>query len=293
MVPAESSTSVADGTKPALQLKVFTSPTRPIRGDGSRTFSPTTSTLICGASDAVLVDSQMIADDVDALGDMIASTGKKLTTIFITHGHGDHFFGSDRVIARFPGARVVTTSGIADYIDAHVDADVKWFRALFGDAIVSPTSRPSALETDVIDLEGNELRVIEVGQGDIAPSAVLHIPSLDAVIAGDVAYNQIHQMLGFGGPVEWEKWIASVKAIERLRPRIVVAGHKKPEAPDDEAEKILSGTRKYIQDFAEAARACGTADELIAEMRSKYPNHGNLTTLYYSADAAIKARLRG
>ena len=50
-------------------------------------------------------------------------------------------------------------------------------------------------------------------------------------------------MLALGGPAEWDKWIASIDIIERLHPRIVVAGHKKPEAPDDYAEKILNGTR--------------------------------------------------
>jgi hypothetical protein len=114
--------------------------------------------------------------------------------------------------------------------------------------------------------------VIEVGQGDIAPSAVLHIPSLDAVIAGDVAYNQIHQLLALGGPAEWDKWIA------------------KPEARDDDAEKILNGTRSYIQDFAEAAKSLGTVEEIVGAMRSKYPDHGNLTTLLFSAKAAVKAR---
>ena len=94
-----------------------------------------------------------------------------------------------------------------------------------------------------------------------------------------------------GGPAEWAKWIASIEIIERLRPRIVVAGHKKPEAPDDEAEKILNGTRSYIQDFAEAARSFGTVEEIVGAMRSKYPDHGNLTTLVFSAKAAVKARV--
>jgi len=49
------------------------------------------------------VDALLIREDVDTLGDMIASTGRTLITIFITHRHGDHFFGSDRLIARFPG----------------------------------------------------------------------------------------------------------------------------------------------------------------------------------------------
>ena len=60
----------------SLGLRVFTSPTRIIAGNPNRTFSPTTSTLIFGATDAVLVDALMITEDVDALGDMIASTGK-------------------------------------------------------------------------------------------------------------------------------------------------------------------------------------------------------------------------
>jgi len=286
------STTVTNDTKrSSLQLRVFVSPTHAIAGDPNRTFSPTTATLIFGDTDAVLVDSLIIAEDVDALGDMIASTGKKLTTIFVTHGHGDHFFGSERLIARFPGARFVTTRGIAEYIDTHFDETTKTFSAYFGDAITKTTLRPSALEGDVILLEGHELRVVEVPGGDIAPAAVLHIPALDAVVAGDVAYNQIHQMLALGGPAEWDKWIESVGIIERLRPRVVVAGHKKPEV-DDEAERVLSGTRAYIRDFADAFHSSETAAEIVTAMRAKYPEHGNLTTLMFSAREVIKARTK-
>jgi len=67
----------------SLELRVFTSAARVIAGDPNRTFSPTTSTLIFGTRDAVLADALLIREDVDALGDMIASTGRTLTTIFI------------------------------------------------------------------------------------------------------------------------------------------------------------------------------------------------------------------
>ncbi len=271
------------------ELRVFTSPTRAIAGDPNRTFSPTTSTLIFGAPDAVLVDALIIKEDVDALGDMIASTGKTLTTIFITTVTRTTFLEAIVSLRDFQ-ARAVTTPGIVDYINSHIKGDAQLFSAYFGDTVPAPTSRPSPLDGDVIVLEGHELRVIEVGQGDIAPSAVLHIPSLDAVVAGDVAYNRIHQMLALGGPAEWDKWIASIGIIEHLHPRIVVAGHKKPETPDDEAEKILNGTRSYLQDFAEAARSFGTVEEIVGTIRSKYPDHGNLTTLLFSARAAVKAR---
>jgi glyoxylase-like metal-dependent hydrolase (beta-lactamase superfamily II) len=78
------SVQITGEVKIALELRVFTSPTRVIAGDPNRTFSPTTSTLIFGASNAVLVDALLIREDVDALGDMIGSTGRTLTTIFIT-----------------------------------------------------------------------------------------------------------------------------------------------------------------------------------------------------------------
>ena len=274
---------------PALELKVFTSPTRQIGDDPRRTFSPITSSLILGEKDAVLVDAQFIKEDVDALGDLIVASGRTLTTIFITHGHGDHYFGAGRLVERFPGARVVATPGVVAYIEHHLARDLVTWSAMFGGAVVRPTVTPSPLEDGVIILEGQTLPVLEVGQGDIAPAAVLHVPSLDAVIAGDVAYNGIHQMMGFSRPEDWKAWITSLDAIESLQPRIVVAGHKKPEA-NDEARRVLDDSRSYIRDFAAVFESADSVDEIVGVMRKKYPEHGNLTTLFYSADAASKAR---
>jgi hypothetical protein len=42
------------------------------------------------------------------------------------------------------------------------------------------------LDGAVIDLEGHELRIVDVGQADTAPSTIVHVPRLDAVIPGDV-----------------------------------------------------------------------------------------------------------
>jgi hypothetical protein len=140
---------ITDNTqRSSLELRMFTSPARVIAGDPNRTFSPTTSTLIFGASDAVLVDALLIREDVDALGDMIASTGRTLTTIFITHGHGDHFFGSDRLIARFPGARAVTTPGIVDYINSHIS---RVMRSCFRLTLATPSrGRPRGHRRSIV-----------------------------------------------------------------------------------------------------------------------------------------------
>jgi glyoxylase-like metal-dependent hydrolase (beta-lactamase superfamily II) len=73
------------------------------------TFAATTSTLISGASETVLIDAQHIRSDVAALGDLIERTGRRLTTIYATHGHADHWYGAGELVARFPGAQVVAT----------------------------------------------------------------------------------------------------------------------------------------------------------------------------------------
>ena len=228
-------------------------------------------------------------EDIDALCDRIASTGCRLTTIYITHGHADHYFGIDRILDRFPGARAVATSAVVDYLTRHSAAEFAQFSSMFGDALVLPTSLPNPLGQDFIELEDECLRIVEVGQGDIPSSTVLHVPSIGAVIAGDVAYNGIHQMLGLGGPAEWQSWIDSVDKVARLLPRTVIAGHKKPGASDD-AVPVLDATRSYIQDFTRLAATSGNARDLVMAMTAKYPDHGNLTTLLFSASAAIKGR---
>jgi hypothetical protein len=48
------------------------------------------------------------------------------------------------------------------------------------------------LEGHVIDLEGRDLVVVEVGHTDTGHTTCLHVPSVGLVVAGDVAYNDVH-----------------------------------------------------------------------------------------------------
>ena len=276
-------------TKPAeLQLQVFVSPTHPIGNDGL-TFSPTTSTLIYGEREAILVDAQFIKNDIVELGNLIEELGRTLTTIFITHGHADHYYGIDLLAERFPGVRVVATAKVVADIVERGQQDLATFSAWFGDNLVVPTSVPEPLEDDGLVLEGHRLQVIDVDQADISPSSALYVPQLRAVIAGDLVYNEIHQMLALTGPAEWMRWAASVDDIAALQPRIVVAGHKKPEASDDDGEAILASTKKYILDFARTAEAAPSPEGIINAMQELYPDHGNFTTLLVSAGSAKTA----
>ena len=287
---AQANAESADAQSPSpLRLEVFASPTIALRG-GHGSFSPVTSTLILGERDAVLVDAQFTNAQVDALGDLIEASGRRLRAIYITHGHVDHYFGLGRLLARFPEAGAVATRAVAEYIAHSRDSEIASSEPLFDDLTLPGENLPTALEDNLLTLEGHELRAIDVGQSDIKPSTVLHVPSIDAVIAGDVVYNGIHQFLALGGPDEWDAWIASVDLVERLAPKVLVAGHKRAGAPDDDIAGIISGTRDYIRDFAAAVAAGGSRDEIIATMTGKYPDRGNPTALAFSAMAAVGRR---
>jgi glyoxylase-like metal-dependent hydrolase (beta-lactamase superfamily II) len=51
------------------------------------------------------------------------ASGKNLTTIYATHGHGDHFFGTNTVLERFPGARFVAGPESSYIMGANLTVD--------------------------------------------------------------------------------------------------------------------------------------------------------------------------
>jgi glyoxylase-like metal-dependent hydrolase (beta-lactamase superfamily II) len=274
----------SSSTATDLRADVFIGPFLKFE-QGGGTFAATTSTLVSGKSDAVLIDAQHIRTDVAALGEFIRRTGKKLTTIYITHGHADHWYGAGDLLATFPDARLVATAPVVEYINQAAEVEAQQWAAMFGDRVAKPGDVPETLHGLSIELEGHELQIVEVGQGDIRPSTVLHIPDLDAVVAGDVVYNQIHAMLGLSGPSGWQRWLQSLDAIEKLDAKMIVAGHRKPESSDYDASRMLDETRWYIGDFAEGAQRLDSAAELVELMKSKYPDFGNRWTLHFSANS--------
>jgi glyoxylase-like metal-dependent hydrolase (beta-lactamase superfamily II) len=272
-----------------LQPEVFIGPFLPFE-QGGGTFAATTSTLVSGRSEVVLIDAQHIRTDVAALTEFIGRRGKRLTTIYVTHGHADHWYGAGDLLAAFPDARVVATAPVVEYINQASETEGAQWAAMFGERVAKPTAVPEVLDGLSIELEGHQLQIVEVGQGDIRPSTVVHIPDLDAVVAGDVVYNQIHAMLGLSGPSGWERWLQSLDAIEKLSARMIVAGHRKPESSDYEVTRMLDETRSYIGDFAEGAQRLDNADELVQAMKSKYPDFGNRWTLHFSAQSWFSKR---
>ena len=278
-----------------LHLDVFVVPYKPIvgliapMGEGEATWPATSVSLISGDRDAVLIDAVLTPEDAGRVVDWVRATGKNLTTIYITHGHGDHFFGLNTILDAFPNARALTAAAVIPDARGQLTPDVMQFwNAVFPGQIPEHPIVPGALDGDVIDLEGYELRIINVGQSDTYPSTIVHIPSLDAVVSGDVAYNGIHQWLAYTDHEKRMQWIASVEQIETLKPRIVVAGHKDPDARDDDPATILGSTKTYIRDFDQALSESHSAQELVDKMMVLHGGLGNPYTLWTAAQGVFE-----
>lgn len=211
--------------------------------------------------------------------------------ICITHGHGDHMFGLNALLAAFPDATAVALAEVMPAIQSQVPPGyLEFWGSLFPGQIPEQPVLPEALDGNVIDLEGHELRLINVGQSDTDPSTVAHVPDLDAVVGDDVCYNRIYVWLALTNHDARLAWIDTIAKIEALAPRIVVAGHKAPGAPDDDLAELIAGTRQYIIDFDEAERVSATREELVEKMLAAHGDRGNLYSLWTAATAAFSAR---
>jgi glyoxylase-like metal-dependent hydrolase (beta-lactamase superfamily II) len=132
--------------------------------------------------------------------------------------------------------------------------------------------------------QGHDLVVVELGHTDTDYTTCLHVPSVDLVVAGDAAYNDVHQWLVESNAQTRREWISALDTIESLNPRAVIAGHKRP--GNDDSPKIIEETRQYIRDFDRLAGTTTTARELYDKMLELYPERVNPLPLWLSARAA-------
>jgi glyoxylase-like metal-dependent hydrolase (beta-lactamase superfamily II) len=274
----------------SLRHKVFVTKQIPQSGrgplpDGStRMWSPITSTLIVGRRDAVLVDPPLTKTQAAEVGDWIVASGRKLRQIYITHGHGDHWFGAIALRQRFPDATVLATEGTSKLMTAQNQPQ---FRADFWDRVFPGQLPAGEVDVNVVDeqgfeLEGVRLQPVEVGHTDTDATTMLHVPQIGLLVAGDVVYNGVHLYLTeSGGVTGIDAWLAALDIAEALYPAAVIAGHKKPRAFDNPSQ--IQATRRYLTDARRLLESSDSAAAFYAAMLGAHPDRLNPGALWGAA----------
>jgi glyoxylase-like metal-dependent hydrolase (beta-lactamase superfamily II) len=260
-----------------LNVNVFTAPGKAMVGERPKPFGealgfdPTTSTLIFGENDAVLVDAMTTVAEAEALTAWIALHNRNLETIYITHAHFDHFYGLSILLDRFPDARAIATPRTVNAMQMFLSPAVERLaRRMFPGQVATKLIAPEPYERDTFTLEGHDLRILEEGRTDGVDSTSLYVPSIGLIVAGDVVYNQCRMYVGDTTPESRKNWIGDLDRLAELNPTMVVAGHKKPGAPDSPA--AIQDTKRYLQDFDRLQKTAKSDEDLFDQMTALYPD---------------------
>jgi glyoxylase-like metal-dependent hydrolase (beta-lactamase superfamily II) len=256
----------------------------PLPDGSTRMWSPITSTLIIGHRDAVLIDPPLTTAQAAHVGDWIAASGRGLRQIYVTHGHGDHWFGAIPLLDRFPGVTVRATAGTATMMAAQNSPQ---FRSEFWD-LVFPGQLPvgevdvSVVDEHGFDLEGVTLVPVDAGHTDTDDTTMLHVPEMGLLVAGDVVYNGVHPYLTESGGAEGiDQWLAALDIADSLHPATVIAGHKNPRAFDNPSQ--IQHTRRYLTDARQLLSSSGSAQEFYDAMLRLHPCRINPGALWGAA----------
>jgi glyoxylase-like metal-dependent hydrolase (beta-lactamase superfamily II) len=262
-------------TQSALSYDVFTAPEKPFVappptvGDAPA-WDPTTSTLIFGARDAMLVDPLMTVPEATALADWVGLHDRNLATIYITHGHGDHYLGLPAVLDRFPDARVAAAPGTVRHMQQDAQVLDNSLRARFPGQIADAVPLPEPVDSHELQLEDLPIEVIETGHTDTLDTTSLHVPDLGLIVSGDVAYNHCHMYVGDTTADSRAEWIAALDRLAAVKPTAVVAGHKDPTQGNPPA--ILAESRGYLEYYGQLREEALPDQQLFDAMVNRYPS---------------------
>lgn len=246
------------------------------------------STLVSGARDAVLIDAAFTLADAGKIVDRVRASGKNLTTVYVTHDHPDHYFGLEAIREAFPNARFVALPAAVAAIQRTWKSKLDQWKPIYTDAITSAPVLPAVLEGNSIMLEGQRLEIVGPVPGDDADNSYVWIPSLRAVVTGDIVYSGVYVWTAETDPAARTRWAATLDRIAALNPAVVVAGHQEPAQGTTPAS--IAFTKEYLVAFDQALASATTPEQLQAQIKATYPDLALDIILRIGSEAALARR---
>jgi glyoxylase-like metal-dependent hydrolase (beta-lactamase superfamily II) len=237
-----------------------------------------TATLVTGEHDALLVDAGFTRADGHRLVAEILDSGRTLTTVHISHGDPDFYFGAEVLADAFPDATFLATPHTIDHIQHSYEGKLKAWAAL-------GANLPTRL-VDLTPLTGD--LTFEGHRFELRGGSDRHFlwqAEHRAILGGVLLFQHEHVWVAdTPKPEQRAAWITLLDEMTALDPDLVVPGHRLPGTPANTS--AITATRDYLLAFdEELGKAVGGA-ALTAALTNRYPDHGMLIAAQIGAKVA-------
>ena len=238
---------------------------------GSASGFHVTSSLIKGEKEMILVDGQFLQSDAHRLVAQMLETGLSLKSIVITHAHPDHYFGLDVVLKSFPNTPIYAAPEVVTEMAVMSPKKMKQWKPVFGNNLTNNPVTATPLASNTLMLEGESIELIKIGQADTHDTTAFYVPSAKTIIAGDLAYKDIHPWTAETNNASRKDWIKNLEKLNKLGASKIIAGHML-ENSDTDISAVLNFNKTYLTQFNRAVSDTSSVEEMRTQVFSNYPD---------------------
>ncbi len=233
---------------------------------GEQGIFPVSSSLVAGDKEAILIDAQFDVQNGQALVDLIKQSGKKLTTVYISGGDPDFYFGLEPIKAAFPDVKVLADQHVVDHINKTKDDKLAYWGPILGKGAPKSLTVPEVMTANHLTLEGQQIEVRKMN----TPSAYLWVPSIKTALGGVAVYGGVHVwMADSQTKAARTSWVEALNGLLALKPERVVPGHFLGAEP--KGSDAVTFTRDYVQRFEQELAQVKHSGELVERLQKAYP----------------------
>ena len=241
-----------------------------------------TATLVTGENEALLVDAAFTRADGHRLAAEVLDSGKKLTTVFVSHADPDFYFGAEVLADAFPEARFVATPIVIEHIQHSYEGKLKAWAAL-GPNLPTRLVELTPLTGD-LTLEGHRFE-LKGGPAGLPDRHYLWQAEQRALLGGVLLFQKEHVWVAdTPTPEDRNAWVKLLDEMAALEPELVVPGHRLPGTPADDS--AIAATRAYLLAFEEELGKAADGAALTEALVKRYPDNGMLIAAQIGAKVA-------
>jgi glyoxylase-like metal-dependent hydrolase (beta-lactamase superfamily II) len=231
-----------------------------------------TSTLVTGETEALVVDAAFTRADGHRIVAEVLDSGKHLTTVVVTAGDPDFYFGAEVIADAFPEATFLAPADVIEHIAHSYEGKLAAWAHL-GANLPTRLVELTPLTATSLIVDGTSL---EVRRGsDLLGDRAWYLFEAESrsLFGGVLLFEGLHVWTADSATPELRaEWIRVLDELESLAPSYVVAGHRVADAPTDLT--AIQHTRDYLELFEKTVAASADAAEAEAALLEAYPEAG-------------------